>query len=339
MTAMAAPPSAVDAPAREGWQVGGVAAELSARLRASVWLIRVVLVLAVWGQPAVLWVYGAAALLIPRGDSRVPRWSGLVALARFGLLFAVLAPLGAGGVATNDLSNEGPEVWLPLAALSATGLLVLGLSGRSFAVVDEERCRRLVLGALPAVAIGTLVGAVLVLAPDVRAERVLAAGVVVLGVALALRPRAEALLPALLLALLALGLGSAGARLTGGVGDARVVAPADASGTLVVERAVGDVVVDLSAVRTAGTLTVRAAAGLGDVRVVTPPGASAEAELHAGRGAVLAAGGEASGIDVSRRVDVPAASGAQQRDLTLRIEATTGVGDVRVSGAAGQDAR
>jgi phage shock protein PspC (stress-responsive transcriptional regulator) len=330
----------VTATATESWQVGGVAAELARRLRASVWFIRVLLVLALWLQPAVAFVYAAAALLVPRGASRVPRWSGLVALGRFGLLFAVFVPLSAGGLATDELADAGPEVWLPLAALTAAGLLVLVLSGRSFAVVDEARCRRLVLDALPAAGIAAVAGATLLLAPGVRAERVLAAGVVVLGVALVVRFRAEAVVPALLLALAALLLASVDARLTGGVGDVRVLAPADAAGTLVVERAVGDVVVDLSQVRTpSGSLTVRASAGVGDVRVITPRKARAEAELRTGRGGVDVAGGDAHGFDVARRADGgPPGTVARPLDLTVRVEASSGVGTVRVDRAGNETA-
>jgi hypothetical protein len=338
MSAIAAAPSAVPrAAATESWHVSGVAAELAARLRAPVWVIRTVLFVAMF-LPAVPWAYAGAALLLPRGTSRAPRWSGLVALARYGLLLAAFAPLTAGGLAMNELAEDATAVWLPLAALTASGLLVLVLGGRSFAVVDESRCRRLVLGALPAAGVAAVVGATLVLAPDVRAERILAAGVVVLGVALALRPRAEAVLPALLLALAALLVASAGARLQGGVGDVRVVAPANAAGTLVVERAVGDVVVDLSRVRTpSGTLTVRAASGIGDVTVVTPRQASAEAELHAGRGQVYVAARGASGFDVTRRAaGDPPQSVKRPLALTVRVDASTGLGEVHVSRAGGE---
>ena len=343
MTVLAPAPALVDAPqaaAPVRWVVGGVAAELAVRLRASVGLIRALMLLALFLQPATWVAYAVAALLLPRGGRRLPSWSGLLALGRLGLLAVLPQALSAGGLSLDELG--GPGRWIPLAGLVAAGGLVL-LASAPASDVDEADCRIQVLGAaaVAAVAAGLLAG--MALLPGVRWERAAGVAVAAVGGILAVtagrHPVARAAVaPAALLAIATLLIVTSGARLQGGVGDQRLVPGRLAGDTLVVRRAAGDVVLDLRRVATpSGTLTVRATVGTGSLRILVPRHAHAEVSLHAGRGRVSAGGGEARGFDVALIAAGDPPDTVRRRDrIRVRVIASVGLGELRVERDRGE---
>jgi phage shock protein PspC (stress-responsive transcriptional regulator) len=321
----------------ERWVVGGVAAELATRLRASSSFIRVLLFVAMWLQPAgILVAYGAAALLLPRGGARVPQWSGLVACTRFGAVLVLIALPAAGGLTLDEFFSSGPATWIPLGGVTAAALIALFAWRPAIDEVDESRCRVLVLSALPAVAVAAIVVAGMVLAPGVRWDPVLAALVLALAAALAVfRAAPAALVPAAALGVTALILAGAGARLEGGIGDLGVAPRQD--GVVVAERAVGDVRVDLTALpKSATDVWVTARTGVGEVRVVLPPRAVGSADVRVGRGRISP--GRLEGEVDARRQLTGVSTVPRRAPLRVRIVAESGFGDVRISrvGARGQ---
>jgi hypothetical protein len=314
------------------WVVGGVAADLARLLGASAGFIRVLLFVAIVLEPDTMWVvYGLTAVLIPRAGLRRPGWSNLVALARFALLFAIPFVIGAGGVSTDELFKSSPAVWVPVGGIAVAGLIALLASGPPAGEVDDVQSRTQVVAALPAVAVAAAVAAGVVLFPGVHWERVLAAGVVALGLLLAIRPRRAAIVPVAVLAGAALLLASAQVELRGGVGDVRVTAPSS-GGTVVARRAVGDVVVDVRHVAPGETVTVHAQSGIGDVRVLVPRNADAVADASVGRGNVLP-GDPHAGIRLKRHLT--GQPSGRRAPVQLRIVAETGIGSVNVERVTG----
>ena len=337
MTALAPAPAHVDAPqaaAPVRWIAGGLAAELAVRLRASVELIRLLLVVAFFLQPATWTAYAIAAVLIPRGGRRLPSWSGLVATGRVGLLVLLPQALSAGGLSVDE--PGGPGNWIPLGALAAAGALVLLASAPS-SDVDEARCRTQALGMVTVAGLAAALLGGMALAPGVRWDHVAAAAVAALGAILALTAGRSAVaraavVPAAVLAVATLLTVASGARLQGGVGDQWLVPGRLTGDTLVVRRAAGDVVLDLRRVWTpSGALTVRATVGAGDLRIILPRHAHAEASLHTGRGTVSAADDRVRGLDVSIAAagDPPPGAGRGKR-IRVRIVAGVGIGELRV---------
>ena len=260
------------------WVIGGVASELSRRLNADVGFLRIVLFVAIWFEPAVSWLYAAVAVAIPRGDTRLPSWSGLVAGGRLGL-FLLALQASSPGVATNETFNLGPEIWLVHGGVAIVALLLLFAFVPDADAMDEAACRRQVWLGAPVLILAVALVAGMALVPGLRWERFAAgaaggvAGVLVLG------NRASTVFAAVFAAVVVFFAG-AGARFEGGIGDRHVLAKR--GGDLVVRRAAGTLVVDLRNVRDA--TTVHASVGAGRLEVVLPQEAQVTTQLHVGRG-------------------------------------------------------
>jgi phage shock protein PspC (stress-responsive transcriptional regulator) len=318
--------SLVERAAGRRWVVSGVAAELARRLRAEVGLIRVLLILAAWAEPAVLAVYALAALAIPRGDRRLPSWSGVVAAARFGLFYLAIYSSGP-YLAANESFELGPAIWLVHGGIAVAALLLLLASRPDADPIDEATCRRQVLLALPVIGLAAAVVAGMALFPQVRWELVAPIAAATAGV-LAVLGRASVPFAATFAAVVVFFAG-AGVRLDGGIGDRHLLP--GRGGDLVVRRAAGNVVVDLHRVRR-GPVTLHATVGLGRLEVVLPPQADVSTRLHVGRGRIDA---RASG----RGVDVelsPSGPGTATPNVKVRIVADVGVGSIGVHRVDGQ---
>ena len=102
--------------------------------------------------------------------------------------------------------------------------------------------------------------------------------------------RARALLvPVALLAACAVLLASSGVRLQGGIGNRSLQPLAVTSSHPTYRRAIGNLTIDLSAMRPhAGVVTITASLGIGDLNIAVPSGADTTASLHAGRGSLEA---------------------------------------------------
>ncbi|MGA2469418.1 MAG: LiaF domain-containing protein [Solirubrobacteraceae bacterium] len=330
------------------WIVGGVAAELGDRLEASVGFIRVLLVFALLiGGADVLYGYTLAALVIPRSGRRAPSWSNVIAAARIGLSIALVVALATAGGGI-DVFDRGPAVWLPIAGATLFGVVLVVASGAACARRDPRRDRAVALAILAALAGLGLVALAIELVPSLRWDWATGALAALAGVGLVTGgPRAKALLvPAGLLAVLAVLLASAGVRLQGGIGDERF-APGNA-GALQhsYRRAIGDVTLDLAALRpSATTHTVDVSVGLGNVSIVIPYDAQVTAVVHVGRGTLDAYTCSASrgfpvnltfALDQTRRIWSPAEGQEcglplHHPALVLRIDASVGIGSLHLS--------
>lgn len=164
-------------------------------------------------------------------------------------------------------------------------------------------------------------------------------GVVALGVLLAVTAWSggeRPIVPAVILAVLAIALASSGARLQGGVGDvyARPANLASLHGTY--RRAIGDMTLDLGALRgSASSVTsVDASIGIGNLRIVVPAHADGSIEVRVGLGTLNPVeGADRSGFDLLRVVHVfPVGNPAlrSRSRLQLRIQATVGRGCVLI---------
>jgi len=258
----AAPATVADGDVR--WVVSGVAGELARRLHASVLFIRVLFVIVgfalIW---PVIGVYGAAALLLPQGDRRLPGWRNVVGLSRLGFLLLGIVALRGLSLDGSGVIGQGPSVWIPCGAAVLAGVTALFGTGRWAAESSDKRDRRLVIMSIPAVALAAIIAIGMIVVPAVRWELVLDLGLVALGVWLAWAARHDAsalpVIPYLALALLAIVLAGSGARLQGGVGELRAAPRGLAPRHVAYRRAIGDETVDLSALRGAGrTASVRA---------------------------------------------------------------------------------
>lgn len=301
------------------WVIGGVASELSRRLNADVGFLRIVLFVAIWFEPAVFWLYAAVAVAIPRGDRRLPSWSGLVAGGRLGLFFLALQA-SSPGVATNETFNLGPEIWLVHGGVAIVALLLLFAFVPDADAMDEAACRRQVLLAAPVLILAVALVAGMALVPGLRWERFAAGAAGVAGV-LVLGNRASTVFAAVFAAVVVFFAG-AGARFEGGIGDRHVLAKR--GGDLVVRRAAGTLVVDLRNVRDA--TTVHASVGAGRLEVVLPQEAQVTTQLHVGRGRLDALASD-EGADIRR---TPRGVGTATPSVPMRIVAEVGVGSLSV---------
>ena len=333
---------AEDGSAGAPWVIAGVAAEIARRLRASANFIRVVLVIVSYVWPWVMvGIYAGAALLLPHGGRRRPGWRNLVGLSRVGIV--VLAIRLTSGSLSLDTSGTAPAVWLTLGGAVLAGLVALFTSGRVAAQYDEARCRRVVIGWLPALVLATAIGVGLFAAPAVRWELVLELGVSALGVLLVLGWPAgdRPILPVVMLALPAILLASSGARLQGGVGDVHIRPASLTALHGSYSHAIGDTTLDLTALRGGiGRVTsITASVGIGNLTIVVPDNADGSVSVRVGLGGVEAANDpnlpfSELGFDVRRVVPVfalgyprpPIAS-----RLHLRIEADVGRGCVTIT--------
>ena len=113
--------------------------------------------------------------------------------------------------------------------------------------------------------------------------------------------------------------------LGGGVGD-RTVRPTGARIEPEVERAIGTLTLDLTAVDFAAIgapLDVRAHVGIGQLVILVPQGAPVQVNAHAGLGSVQVDGRHAGGLGVDLSSQ---ASGAR----SVLVDASVGIGEVRV---------
>lgn len=312
----------------EPWVIGGVGADLAQRLRANAPFVRALLLLAMALEPWMIGLYAAAALLLPRGTRRLPGWSGLLGLGRFGLVWLILFSAGP-GLSVNEAFALGPEIWLPLGAVALAALVLFFVAAPETGPELEARAREQVLAALPVLVLAGVVAAGVVLVPGLRWEWGAAMAVVVAGVLVAIGRASVEIATAL--AAVVVFFAGADVRLDGGVGSERVL-PADGSGDVVARRAVGDLVVDLRHVRS-GPLRVDASVGVGSLKILLPPQAAVTTRLDVGRGWVSGRSAPRAGVDLHATPSGPGTAGPR---FALTVAAEVGIGDLSVSRVDGQ---
>jgi phage shock protein PspC (stress-responsive transcriptional regulator) len=319
--------------------LAGVAGGIADRLNAPVAFVRFFVFLACTWAPWALAVYAGAALLIPAGGRSRPDWDNLVGLGRLGLVFA--GPwLAAPSLDIGEALGGSVSWWIASWGLLAGGAAVmLSADYRRGRGRTREEARATVLAALPVAGCVVLLAAGMVLLPDVRWEHAVPLAALSGGLALLVVGRREYVGPALLALAAAAVFVASDARLDGGVGNMRVV-PADPSGEpIVVHRAVGDVDIDLGALRRdAGTVEIEATVGVGDLDVHLPPGTQVVLDAAVGRGSIEAWGltrdAMVQGFD-RRLIGVDRIVGGRPRGATVRIAADVGLGSVRISQDSG----
>jgi phage shock protein PspC (stress-responsive transcriptional regulator) len=316
--------------------VAGVAGGIADSLNAPVAFVRVMLALAWAWAGWLLLAYAAAALLLPAVERNRPDWDNLVAAGRVGVLWGVTWLVLPDTIHLDGELEGSAGLWVAYG-----GVLLAGAA--AFLSADYRRgrprppaeARATVLAALPLAACAALLAAGLLLAPDVRWERYLPVGVAVGGAALLVAPgRHELAAPALLALGLAALAAASGARLEGGVGDARVTPAASAAEPIVARRAVGDLTVDLRELRASpGPISVVASVGVGDLLVAAPRNARVTVEGRVGLGSV-----EGYGRDFSIVQGLGVRATPTLRDYAervppgpqVRVIADVGIGSVQV---------
>jgi hypothetical protein len=183
-----------------------------------------------------------------------------------------------------------------------------------------------------------------VLVPGISWERwlaVVAAGGgigVVVGVGRGRAWSASLIAPSAVLAAASVMLATAGVRLEGGVGNRRVAVASVAGVAPSWRRAVGDVTIDLTALRArpgSAPVDVRATVGIGDLEVIVPSGAQVSAVEAVGRGQISRLAALRWGFDLRRTVvaadeDQRTGRPVAEPGLRLRIAATVGIGQVEI---------
>lgn len=336
---------------RERWLVGGVATELALRLQASCGFIRVLFAIAgyldFW---AVLGIYGVLALLLPHGGRRRPDWSNLVGLLRIGTLLGVAEFSFRWVSFNNGVFDQPPAVWIPVAGTALLAWLVVLNSRRPATGVPAMADRRIVLSALVPLSMAATVAAIVILAPGIRADRLLELMLVALGLFGVLRAGrlnrgalAAACLPIGLLTVLLAG---SGAPLTGGVGDL-TVAPQAALSNHVYRRAVGGVRLDLYKLHPAVGARVLpwvVSVGIGRIEIDLPSDALTTVHVSIGSGTLnwgyLRLGADQDRFMLRRTIVVTPrqASGGEpfRPKFHLTINATVGQGCVALASVSSQ---
>ena len=273
------------------WVLGGVAAELAARLRASPTFIRVLILIAAYLQ---FWptfaIYCGAALVLPHDGRRLPDWSNLVGLLRALALMGV-AVVGLGTLSLDDsVFSQSPQVWVAFGGVELLLWLVVLDSRRPAQTVRAQDDRRVVLSAAPPVAVALTLAAVMELLPQAPVGRLLELMLVVLGLfgwAQAQRVSARVYTAACLpLGLVALLLAGGGAKLVGGFGNLTVTPTSSRAGHDYT-RAVGFVRLDLGRLQPASGRWAShwsANAGIGTVQIVVPADAFTTVHVAIGSG-------------------------------------------------------
>jgi phage shock protein PspC (stress-responsive transcriptional regulator) len=337
----AADPGAAAPPAEpndgDPWVLAGVASALARRLGASTQFIRAMLVMAgwFWFWPVIA-VYAVAALLVPHAGRRRPGWQNLVGVSRIAVLLVMAAFISASLSFDNSgLFGEGPAVWIPFCGALLAGAIALFTSGRSAAQCGEARCREIVIGWIPAVVLTAAIAIGTLMAPAVRWELVLELGLVALGVALAVTGWRGAggagLVPAIILALIAVLLASSGARLQGGVGDTYARPAKLASLRHAYRRAIGDVTLDLRGLRgSRGNVTVAASVGIGNLTIDLPNNAEGTINVSVGAGGLAGVSNVPntfdSGFDLRQILPVHALGYQKPARVRLHLRLSAAVG-------------
>ncbi|HEX3874873.1 MAG TPA: PspC domain-containing protein [Solirubrobacteraceae bacterium] len=318
--------------------IGGVAAELAERLAVPVGFIRPLLLLASFAQGDLVLAYVLAALLLPRAGRRRPSAVNLIAVTRVGISFGLVWGLVGGGLSLNQgLFDQGPAVWVTQCGVCLAGLVALLATGLPAADRDRRRDRDTVRAAVPLVCLVGLTALGVCLVPGVRWDRALAVDAILAGVAILLpwRGSRPIIVPAAVVAAAAVLVVGAGARLDGGVGNARIAPRTAAAIPPAYRRAVGDLTIDLTALRPAGgVVVVRASVGIGTLVIDVPPDTQISAVEQVGRGELDDPGPE-FGLDLRRTAVIAArdphsgAASALPR-LRLRILAAVGIGHLEI---------
>jgi phage shock protein PspC (stress-responsive transcriptional regulator) len=317
--------------------VAGVAGGIADSLNAPVAFIRFFLVLASLSSPWVIAAYAGAALLLPARDRNRPDWDNIVGAGRLGLVFGAPWLATPGNISINQPMGGSPGWYVASWGLLAVGAAVMfSADYRRGRARTREEARATVLAALPVACCGLLIGAGILLLPDVRWERFVPLAAIAGGAALLAGRRREFVAPALLALAAALAVVASGARLDGGAGDLRV-APDDPGGEpIVVRRAAGDVEIDLRQVSNSPTpIEVEATVGVGSLGVTLPSRAYVRVDARVGRGEISAVDrrGHSWQQGFDRRADGfdPGRPGGAR----IRVEAEVGSGTIHISRIAG----
>lgn len=316
--------------------VAGVAGGIADRLNASVSFVRFLLVLASVVAPWVIWVYAAAALLIPAEGHKRPDWDNLIGVGRVAVLFGVPVPEIPGGALDISQPIGGSLGWwiasLGLTGAGATALMSADYRrGRPRSLAEA---RSTVLATLPVAGCAALLAGGVLVAAELRWERLVPVVVLVGGVALAIAPRRrDFVAPAIVALGVCVLIVAAESRLEGGVGHLRLTPTVAAGNEIVARRAVGSVTVDLRRLpRSLEPITFTASVGMGRLRVIVPRGARVEIHARVGRGhidpALLRDRPELQGFD-QRLVRT---HGGKAGALRVRLVADVGLGTIEIDG-------
>jgi phage shock protein PspC (stress-responsive transcriptional regulator) len=317
--------------------VAGVAGGIADSLNAPVGFIRFFLVLASFWSPWVIAAYAAAALLLPARERNRPDWDNLVGAGRLGLVFGAPWLATPGSISVNEAMGGSPGWYVASWGLLAVGAAVMfSADYRRGRGRTRKEARAIVLAALPVACCGLLIGAGILLLPDVRWERFVPLAAIAGGVALLVGRRREFVAPALLALAAALAVVASGARLDGGAGDLRV-APDDPGGErIVVRRAAGDVEVDLRGVRTSSApVEVEASVGVGTLEVTVPRWAYVEVDAGVGRGEIYAVDRRGGSWQQGFDQRVVGLDPGRPGGARIRVEAEVGSGKIDISRIAG----
>jgi len=315
----------------------GTIGGLAERLGAPTDFLRLLVVVAAYVQHWVIAAYLMTAIALAAPGERRTGMSGLVVAGRMAALMglAYLAGFLPGTTAIFDLDGE-PSSWIPFGAVAISGLTALLVRRRAdrWSPAPHEA----VLAAVPIVLAGAGLGLAVVVFPEVRWERWLFVPALIAGVVLLARPRgalARAAIPpaAAFAAVSALMLG-AGVRLEGGVGDTTVRPQSAAQVPRELHRAVGDVNLDLTALRGRGErITVDASVGVGTVDVEVPPRTLVELDVRLGQARLSVEDLDARNRRVIGRgvpLDVTRGHAVQPR-MRLRLRLRAGAGEIIVN--------
>jgi phage shock protein PspC (stress-responsive transcriptional regulator) len=272
--------------------VAGVASGLADWLGLPPWGVRFFLLfLLPVLLPSGFWflgLYGAAALLMPAAGQRRPGWDNLAALLRVGALVLIFSSAGGGSLFL-FASGDPISFWLPQNILGLVALvLVLVEAQRPW---QPQRDQIVVLAAAPFVLCGTFLVAGIWLAPDVEWQRFVPIVPVAAGGALLIAARSKAgtalLAPAVVAVAITGTVVASGAQLRGGVGDVTVRPRTAAEVPARLQRAAGDVNIDLSKLEPSRKLIViRASVGAGDLGLMLPHGLRLDIDARVGRGRI-----------------------------------------------------
>ncbi len=317
--------------------LAGVAGGIADRLNASVAFVRIFLAVALLWGPWILWAYAAAALVIPRRGADRPDWDNLVGVARIGVVFGLPTLVLGGSIYINEPLGGPPGWWIAYYGLFVAGAVALmSADYRRGRARTREESRAVVLAALPVCGCLLVLAAAMLLAPDVRWERLVPVAALVGAGTLAMAARRGRLGPVLTPALLTIALAAVVAggdlRLQGGLGDARITPQLTPGESIVERRAIGDLFLDLRHLRDAASpTTVEASVGVGTLHVTLPRGARVELDARVGEGRIdawLATGVSAvQGYDQRMRRDLPRAERARPT-APIRLKADVGIGSI-----------